>query len=475
MKRFSDKVWILGILALLWMGCKTIDGLSFRDQERNLRRQKRGTISEAGVYLNEFYEFSFRLPEGWKGKTNDPPQVLISEPSSKQVSNSKLRKNISISVQIIDLGLEEDIDDVVDRYAAERSYEKILVRPVEIAGFMSQKVLFYKQNENFSFKNLTLIVVNGEIGIVIGCSSPSSVFDNFETLFGAALDSFKSTRKDLEDLKQTEVTKTLDPALDYVSYIVSPLDTLETLAKLFLGSENRAELIAAENEIEVVKAGDRIKIPRQMPLVVSQGDSWITIALKMFNDAKYADIIKNYNSLTELTEGETIHVPFYFSETPVVGDSYIEIAKRHFNDPNLAQHVLEYNNMEPLDSLEKVKLPIAFIERIFVYKVQPNDSLAWIARWLTGDAKNYIQIAEANHIAPPYTLTVNQELKIPASLVPDPTVFDQPIPVPRPTPRPTRTQQTFEGETMPSPTRAPAPTPTPTPRPIKDSGIFDIE
>ena len=142
MKRFSNKIWILGILALLWMGCKTLDGLSFRDQERNLKRQKRGTISETGVYVNEYYEFSLRSPECWKGKTDDPPQVLITKPTSKQVSRSKERKEISISVLILDRATDETLDDFIDRFARTRSYEKILVRPVKTAGFDAQKVLF---------------------------------------------------------------------------------------------------------------------------------------------------------------------------------------------------------------------------------------------------------------------------------------------------------------------------------------------
>lgn len=473
MKRFSNKIWILGILALLWMGCKTLDGFSFKDQDRNLRRQKRGTIGEAGMYVNEFYEFSFRLPEGWKGKTGDPPLILLSEPSSKQVSNSSVRKHINISAQIMDLNSEEDIDDFIERYAGTRAYEKILVRPVDIPGFEAQKVLFYKQREKIPLKMLTLMVVKDVTGIVISCTSPASVFDNFETLFGAALDSFKSTRKEPEDIKRVEPKEVTDPAIDYVNYIVSAVDTMQSLAKLFLGSEDRVYLIEEENEIEAIKAGERIKIPRRMPYIVTRGDSWRSIAVKILNDAKYEDIIKDYNYLSELKEGETIHVPLYFNKTPAIGDTYIEIAKRHFNDPNLAQRILEYNNMEPLESLEKVKLPIVFVEKMFTYKVQPNDSLAWIARWLTGDPQNYLQIAEINQIPAPYVLTINQVLKIPSSLVPDPTVFDRSIP--RATPKPTRTQPAPAGETQRTPTPMPTPTPTPTPRSIKDTGIFDVE
>jgi LysM repeat protein len=474
MNRFYHKIWILAALAVLWMGCKTLGDLSLREEERNFRRQKRGNISDTGMYQNDFYQFSIRLPEGWSGSTGDPPNVLRAMPSSKQISNSDMRKNISISVRVIDRYPDETMDEFIARYATARNYEKILQRPAEVEGFLAQKVMFYYQQEAKTIKVLSLVVLKETAVVVLDCNAPASAFDNFEARFGASLDSFKSTRKELPELPKEGVFEAPDPALDYVNYIVSPLDTMESLAKMFLGSEDRMWMIVAENEMETVKAGERIKIPRTMPYHVTRNDSWEMIAHKILGDSKYAGVVKEYNVSAELTVGSDIRVPLYFNETPVIGDSYIDVARRHYDDPNLAQRILEYNNMEPLESLEKVKLPISFKERFYVYKVQPNDSLAWIARWLTGDANNFRKIAEVNNIDPPYRLIINQELKIPTSLVPDPAVFDRPIPVPRPTPRPTQ-PKTTKGEVLPTSTPAPASTPTPTPRPIRDTGIFDIE
>ncbi|HPQ40727.1 MAG TPA: hypothetical protein PLV45_10170, partial [bacterium] len=99
--------------------------------------------------------------------------------------------------------------------------------------------------------------------------------------------------------------------------------------------------------------------------------------------------------------------------------------------------------------------------------------LAWISRWLTGDAGNYRAIAEANGIEYPYRLIVGQELKVPGSLVSDPSVFDRPIPQAKPpAPRPA----TKTPEPKPEGERAtPVPTVTPEPIPMDDPGLFDIE
>lgn len=474
MNRFYHKIWILAALAVLWMGCKTIGDLSLREEERHLRRQKRGNISDTGVYLNEFYQFSIRLPEGWSGSVNDPPNVMLAAPTSKQVSNSEMRKNISITARVLERYPEENMDEFISRFTTASLYEKILQRPAEVKGFLAQKVMFYYEKDSKKVKVLSLVVLKETFAVVLDCSAPTSAFDNFEAIFGASLDSFKSTRTDLPEPPKEGVFEAPDPALDFVSYIVSPLDTMESLAKMFLGSEDRIWMIVAENEMETVKAGDRIKIPRTMPYQVSQNDSWDMIAHRILGDSKYADVVKEYNISVKLNAGSDVRVPFYFSETPVIGDSYIDVARRHYDDPNLAQRILEYNNMEPLESLEKIKLPIALKERFYFYKVQPNDSLAWIARWLTGDANNFKKIADVNNIDAPYRLIINQELKIPASLVPDPSVFDRPAPVPRPTPKPTP-PQTTKGEVLPTSTPAPVSTPTPTPRPIRDTGIFDVE
>ncbi|MCD4655704.1 LysM peptidoglycan-binding domain-containing protein, partial [bacterium] len=194
---------------------------------------------------------------------------------------------------------------------------------------------------------------------------------------------------------------------------------------------------------------------------------------KIFGDAKYAEEIQRYNGQEAIVVGKTVYIPLYSVETPVVGETYKDIARTHYGNEVLAERLLQYNNMQPLESLEHVKLPLFFKEHHYTYHVQSSDTLAWISRWLTGDASNYRAIAEANGIDYPYRLKVGQAIKVPASLVSDPTVFDKPIPrSKRPAKKPKSTPENkVESETI----KTPVPTVTPEPQPIEDPGLFDIE
>ncbi len=475
MRRLICTVSVLVGFALLWTGCQTFSDMTVNEEERNLRRLKRGTLSEAGLYSNLFYQFEIRIPEGWSAVIGDPPELLKVTPSSKDLSQSSARKFVNVIARVQDRLADETIEQFVERYAAARGYEKVLERPATVFGFPSIKIMFYGQEETKEIKITSLIVLREKMVNIVECRALRPLFDNFESKFGACLDSFKASGTDVPVAPPPREYSAIDPATDVITYIVTPTDTVEDLAVKFLGSKDRAGLIVSTNAIEKLNAGDRIKIPRSIPYDVNPGDTWPLISQKILEDTSYSDTIFDYNGRIDLSSATTIQIPFYTSEPPVVGDTYISIAMRKYNDQSLAQNLMEYNNMEPLESLEKIKLPIFLIQRYYVYKVQPNDSLAWIARWLTGDPNNYQQIGAFNNIEYPYRLIIGQELKIPGSMVSDPSVFEKPLPRSKPSPKPADSETPSRQPAATKPTPEPANTATPTPRPINDSGLFDIE
>ena len=461
------------VLTLFWSGCQTLSDMTVSEEERNLRRLKRGNLSDAGVYTNSFYQLEFRVPEGWTGVLNDPPEILKVMPSSKEVSQGSARKFVSINLRVMDRVEDETVEQFVEKYTSLKGYEKILERPASVYGFPSSKLLFYGKEEGKEIKISALIVLRDKMVNILECKAQKQHFDNFESKFGMCLESFKATGTDVPKPVDEKPYEAIDPATDYITYIVTPTDTLPGLAKSFLGSEERTWVIISMNESEKINAGDRLKIPRSLPYELQSGDTWQIISQKILGDPVYAEVVRDYNGKVDLATAKQIQIPLYTTETPVVGDSYVEISRRKYNDESLAQRLMEYNNLEPLDALKSVKMPIFLTDRYYVYKVQPNDSLAWIARWLTGDPNNYVRIGEVNGIEYPYRLIIGQELKIPASMVPDPTVFEKPLPKSKPTEKPASQKAPVE------PTPKPAPdatsTATPTPRPISDTGMFDIE
>jgi LysM repeat protein len=469
MKRIFISANILVILSLFWAGCQTFGDMSKREEERQLRRLMRGSLDESGMYLNEHYQFRVRLPEGWPGDVGDPPEVLIVHPSSHHISRSSLRRQVTIRVNIWTREAGEGVIEFIERYSDVNQYEQVLQRPSMVEGFVSGRILFYAEKDGKPFRVMSLFVMKENEFVVVECSAPRDVYDNFESSFRTCLDSYESTREDLPELPDPNVTDVRsDPDAEHFDYTVAPGETLELLATLFLGHSERVWMLADLNEIDSVQAGQRILIPRTMRYEVNSRDTWRAISRRIFATGEYADTIRNFNNDIDLVAGTEVYIPLYYEETPVMGESYSDAAVRLYNDASLAKRLLDYNDLEPLGSLKKLKVPIYLKERYYIYTVQRGDSLAWIARWLTGDSSNYKQIADYNNIASPYRVIVNQQIKIPAYLVPDPGVFDRPLP--RPTPR-------AATPSTPQPTVTPrhVSTPTPTPRPITDPGIFDIE
>ncbi|HPQ39135.1 MAG TPA: LysM peptidoglycan-binding domain-containing protein [bacterium] len=351
------------IAVFLWNGCKTVTDLTKGSEERNLIRLKRGTYNAAGLYANIYYEFEVKMPEGWVGDVDDPPNVLVVNPSSKDIAQASARKFIDITVSVLRRPAEESLDSFVNRYAENKSYERILERPSMVTGGESKKILFYGRSDAKEMKIISLFVYREDSVIIVECRALKPLFDNVEAQFGACLDSFRITGKEKPNEYGDGRLSTLDQDEDYIVYIVTTKDTAEELAKDFLGSEDRAWMIMSANEIERLKAGERIRIPRFISYEVKPGDSLPLIAQRVLGDAKYADLIRGYNNDAPIAEGSTIYIPLYDVELPVVGETYRDIAQRHYSDPDLADRLLQFNNLQPLESLERVKLPIFFRER----------------------------------------------------------------------------------------------------------------
>jgi len=472
--RLLALVTVFMIIAIMWTGCKTITDLTKGSEERNLLQLKRGTLNEAGLYQNSYYEFEVKMPEGWRGTIDDPPVVLAVNPSALDIADSSARKFIRIKTNVTKHYPDQTLEQSIDRYIAGKQYERILERPSTVLGAESQKVLFYSKSQAKEMKIVALFVLRGDHLIVIECHALRPLFDNVEAQFGACLDSFRITGKVKPDDTTDSSLFRLVSGEDFVIYIVSTDDQIEELAMDFLGTADRAWLIKSTNEIEKITAGDRIKIPCFIAYDVKAGDSYPLISQKILNSTKYVSAIRAYNENIDLQVGSKINVPLYITQTPVVGETYTDIALSQYKSSKLAERLLQYNNMQPIESLEYVKLPIFFQEQYYFYKVQPSDTLAWISRWLTGDAKNYRSIAEVNSISYPYRLTVGLQLKIPASLVSDPTVFDKPIPRAKkpgrkPTPVPAKKDEAAPKKEPPKPTA------TPEAKPLDDPGLFDID
>lgn len=433
-----------------------------------MKKLKRGQFSD-GTYRNEFYEFEMNIPKGWSAKTDKPPIVLTGVPPSHEIPDPAARKFIDIQARVGSRLPGEKLEEAIQRYLQSNGFEQVSVSPGFVASAESRICAatgYWKEN---IIRILSLVVLQEKDVVVVQCRALRPLYDNVEAQFRYCLDSFTITTKPIRPVEPEPALRPFDPDLDSFSYIVVEGDTIETIARRFMGNENRAWIIIQNNEIEELKPGMRLKIPRTVPYRIREADDWSGISRNVLGHGKYASWLQEYNQNLEWKIGETIFIPLYTQREAQFREGYVDIAKQVYEDVDKADFLMIYNGNRSMNELDQVKLPIFLFSQFYIYKVQKGDTLAMIAAWLTGDSQKYREIAEANNLSSPYVLSPGQELKIPAVLVPDPTVLT------RSRPRPQRPAETPPGKPTPTPRPArPRQIMTPTPSQAPQMGIEGI-
>ena len=459
------------IISILIAGCKTISTLPLiggKDQV-DLKKLKRGTLN-SDRYINDYYEFELVTPRGWNGHVSDPPTMLTCNPSRREFRDSQARKLINISIHVRQTRADETLDQAIADFAKTKGLELLFKSKGYVKNADSCICTLAGNRSEGPIKLNVLFVLRNDYLIQVECSALRPLFENVESNFKRTMSSFINKAKPFEKVQPTAVPSEFSPKLDYFDYNVLEGDTGTYLAKKFLGNENRAWFLIKYNELEDLKPGMIIKIPRFIPYTIQSGDTYESTSKSILGKLKFANWLKIYNKGIEWAEGNTINIPLYELIETGPREGYFDVAERIFHKPEMAEYLLLYNGNQSLNLQQDVRIPIFLIDNYIKYKVQTGDSLAFIAKWLTGDSSNYKVIADVNKISRPYTLTLGQELKIPSELVPDPSVINRRPSLPDPPKAATKSRPKRRKARA---SAKPTPTPKPTPVPSDAKGFYE--
>ncbi len=455
------------ILLLSIYSCTTITGLkSDHDKAAAIKKLKRGKIIE-GLYINEFYEFEFSVPKEWKAKIGDPPVVVRITPPATIIRDASARKLISIQALIQTKPAEQDLEAFIRDYIKRNHFEMVSKKRNYILNTDSIVcvVTGNEKGQPVRFRILFAELKDNAMA-VIRCKALGPLYDNVDAQFRLCTRTFKFTGKSLRTPTPTPNPDPFAAGNDWFPYTVQPGDTGTSIAKEFMGTEDRAWVIIQYNELEDFKQGLKLKIPRFFPYRIQPGEDAVGVAKKLLGDGKFSKWILNYNKDTQWKANASIRIPLYQYGEILPREGYVHLAKRLFNKPELADLLLTFNGNQPLSSMKYVRLPIFLLSQYYEYRVRPGDTLASIAGRLTGNSKNFKIIAEVNNIPSPYSLSANQIIKIPRRLVKDPSLLTKPAPKPK---RRARAKKRSKPKTKPKAAGTPTPIPTSTPIPPPDT------
>ncbi|MEO6777113.1 MAG: LysM peptidoglycan-binding domain-containing protein [Kofleriaceae bacterium] len=147
---------------------------------------------------------------------------------------------------------------------------------------------------------------------------------------------------------------------DFVQYKVKPGDTIDLVAAEFYGDHVRTSVfIVDENKWKTYRKlnpGERIRVPITREITTAKGDTLPELATKYLGDASRATYIAQLNHL-EVTDipaaGVALRLPFRVTHVAQTTESLAAIAQFYFGDAKQAELLRAYNNLGDKAALEK--------------------------------------------------------------------------------------------------------------------------
>jgi LysM repeat protein len=157
----------------------------------------------------------------------------------------------------------------------------------------------------------------------------------------------------------------------YVTYVVRPTDTAESIAAEFYGNRARAYFITEFNGLPRgarLKPGQTIRIPTSYRYRLNAGEALPDVAQRLVGDRRRAPLLLELSDLRptdRIGPGTEIQLPFHFVHTTRPGETLTSIAKAYYGDPAQARLLALYNfrkgiNQAPLPG-ERLVIPITHV------------------------------------------------------------------------------------------------------------------
>jgi len=138
------------------------------------------------------------------------------------------------------------------------------------------------------------------------------------------------------------------------SYVVSPRDTLASIAERFYGRIQHEKLLVAANVLDAqggtsIVPGMRLEVPALSHRRVRQGDTWGDLAAELLGAARRSDVLSMANGSSPWLlpeEGSEIVVPYNLRVIVGGGDTIVTIAYKFLGDRNQAWVLDHYNGLK---------------------------------------------------------------------------------------------------------------------------------
>ncbi len=151
-----------------------------------------------------------------------------------------------------------------------------------------------------------------------------------------------------------------DDPPDYVTYRVKPGDSIDLVAAEFYGDHAHTALfIVDENKWKTYRKlnpGERIRIPITREVTTAKGESLEDLAKQYLGDANRAPYLAQYNKMqpTDLpAAGVVIKLPFRMTHVAQTNESLAAISQFYFGDTKQADLLRSYNNLGDKNVVEK--------------------------------------------------------------------------------------------------------------------------
>ncbi len=147
---------------------------------------------------------------------------------------------------------------------------------------------------------------------------------------------------------------------DTITYKVRPGDTIDLVAAEFYGDHARTVVFIVDankwKTYRKLNPGERIKIPVTREITTQKGDTLEALAKQYLGDASRAPYLAQYNNLqpTDLpAAGVVLSLPFHITHVAGATETFAQISTFYFENAKQADLLRLYNNLGDKTGIEK--------------------------------------------------------------------------------------------------------------------------
>ena len=155
-------------------------------------------------------------------------------------------------------------------------------------------------------------------------------------------------------------------------HVVRPKETLAEISRRVYGEATREALLAEANALDVqggsaIVPGMHLQVPACDYHRVSEHETWASIARDYLGSTERADLLARANDALAWiapSPGQEVRVPYVLTYIAREGDTTTSVARKYLGDPNRAWELEGYNNKKEWKLVrgDVVLVPIAALE-----------------------------------------------------------------------------------------------------------------